>query len=67
MEQGNQVKLNGILDSIPKQRRTGLFSATMTPSLRKIIHVGMRNPYYVEIFSYKDEELKKTHEPFAIE
>lgn len=30
LDDGNEVKLNYILTSLPKQRRTGLFSATMT-------------------------------------
>ena len=34
---------------MPKQRRTGLFSATMPSTLKNFIKVGMRNPFYVEI------------------
>lgn len=30
LEDGNAVKLNYILSGLPRQRRTGLFSATMT-------------------------------------
>ena len=30
IEDGNEVQVNHILGVIPKQRRTGLFSATMT-------------------------------------
>lgn len=30
LEDGHEVKLNSILSMLPKQRRTGLFSATMT-------------------------------------
>lgn len=66
-QQGNQVKLNNIMDQIPKERRTGLFSATMTDAVQGLARAGMRNPYYIEIFSYKNEALKTNHEPFAIE
>lgn len=65
--QGNQVKLNQVMDMLPKQRRTGLFSATMTTAVKDLVRAGMRNPYYVEISSYKDKELRKNYEPFAIE
>ena len=34
---------------MPKQRRTGLFSATMPTSLKNFVRVGMRNPFYVEV------------------
>jgi len=66
IEQGNQVKVSEIMQALPKQRRTGLFSATMTHALNSLVKIGMRNPYFVEIFSYKDEELKKKYEPYAI-
>jgi len=66
-EQGNQVKLNQIIDKLPKERRTGLFSATMTSAIQNLVRAGLRNPYYVEISSYKDEKLRKNYEPFAIE
>ena len=55
------------MERLPKNRRTGLFSATMTNAINELIRVGMRNPYQVEIIAYIDEEMKKTHEPFAIE
>ena len=67
ISQGSQIKLNQIMDKIPKQRRTGLFSATMTSGVKDLVRAGLRNPYYVEIFSYKNEELRKNYEPFAIE
>jgi ATP-dependent RNA helicase DDX55/SPB4 len=62
MEDGHNVKLDHILGALPKQRRTGLFSATMTNKLKNIIRIGMRNPYFVEvrvedkgIFALKDD------------
>ena len=49
LEQGHEVHLNTVLGMMPKQRRTGLFSATMPSTLKNFIKVGMRNPYYIEI------------------
>ena len=41
----NQV-LTRILSHLPKQRRTGLFSATMTDAdaISELVRVGLRNP-----------------------
>lgn len=49
MEQGHEMHLTHILQKLPKQRRTGLFSATMPASLKNFIKVGMRNPYFVDV------------------
>jgi len=49
LEQGHEVHLNTVLGMMPKQRRTGLFSATMPSTLKNFIKVGMRNPFYIEI------------------
>lgn len=49
LEQGHEIHLNTVLGMMPKQRRTGLFSATMPSTLKNFIKVGMRNPFYVEI------------------
>lgn len=43
------AKLQSILHLLPKQRRTGLFSATMPSQLKKLIKTGMRNPFFVEV------------------
>jgi ATP-dependent RNA helicase DDX55/SPB4 len=34
---------------LPRQRRTGLFSATMTSQLKNLIKLGMRNPHFIEV------------------
>ncbi|KAG8818398.1 ATP-dependent rRNA helicase spb4 [Serendipita sp. 399] len=38
-----------ILNHLPKQRRTGLFSATMTDALSELVRVGLRNPARVVV------------------
>lgn len=49
LEIGFESQLNHIFQVLPKQRRTGLFSATMTSQVKKLIKLGMRNPYFVEV------------------
>ncbi|CAF4575227.1 unnamed protein product, partial [Rotaria sp. Silwood1] len=41
--------LNAIFDALPKQRRTGLFSATQTDELEKLIRAGLRNPVRITV------------------
>ena len=43
---GFQSTLTRIITHLPKQRRTGLFSATMTDAdaLSDLVRVGLRNP-----------------------
>jgi len=46
LDLGFQQTLTRVLGQLPKQRRTGLFSATMTDadSLSELVRVGLRNP-----------------------
>ncbi|KAH9248353.1 hypothetical protein BASA81_014027 [Batrachochytrium salamandrivorans] len=46
---GFQVKLQRIISRLPKQRRTGLFSATQTKQLEDLIRAGMRNPATISV------------------
>jgi len=43
---------------MPKQRRTGLFSATMPTQLKNFINIGMRNPYFVDVLNKNDIFIK---------
>ena len=49
LSMGFETALNEILSYLPKQRRTGLFSATQTKKLEQLIRAGLRNPVKVEI------------------
>ena len=49
LDSGNEVQLQNILQLMPKQRRTGLFSATMPTTLKQFVRVGMRNPYFIDV------------------
>ena len=42
-----QREVNEILSRLPKQRRTGLFSATQTKQVVKLARAGLRNPVQV--------------------
>lgn len=53
--------INTILQFLPKQRRTGLFSATQTEKVVDLIRAGLRNPVKVRIVekeSATDEDSK---------
>lgn len=54
LQLGFQDSLNKIFDFLPKQRRTGLFSATMTKRIDMLIKVGLRNPVRIEIKEKKN-------------
>ncbi|XP_019938030.1 ATP-dependent RNA helicase DDX55 [Paralichthys olivaceus] len=49
LEMGFQASLNTILGHLPKQRRTGLFSATQTQELEKLVRAGLRNPVRITV------------------
>lgn len=41
--------INVILSYLPRQRRTGLFSATQTKEISDLVRVGLRNPVLVSV------------------
>ena len=41
--------LSSIIARLPKQRRTGLFSATMTDGLNELAKAGLRNPVKIVV------------------
>lgn len=49
LEFGFKAKLDALLRRLPKQRRTGLFSATQTKELTDLARAGMRNPVSVTV------------------
>ncbi len=46
---GFMVTLNNIISRLPKQRRTGLFSATQTEEVAELARAGLRNPVRVTV------------------
>lgn len=49
LDLGFSQKLHSILDKLPRQRRTGLFSATMTTDVYSLVKAGLRNPAYITV------------------
>ena len=49
LDMGFEQSLRNIMSSLPKQRRTGLFSATMTDGLSDLVKAGLRNPVRVVV------------------
>lgn len=54
LDMGFQKAINQILSMLPKQRRTGLFSATQTQEVRELARAGMRNPVTVAVKVKRD-------------
>ncbi|XP_073999366.1 ATP-dependent RNA helicase DDX55 [Rhodnius prolixus] len=49
LELGFEKSINTILEYLPKQRRTSLFSATQTRQLELLVRAGLRNPVIVAV------------------
>ncbi|KAI5458569.1 P-loop containing nucleoside triphosphate hydrolase protein [Mariannaea sp. PMI_226] len=49
LDLGFKPDLQKILSFLPKQRRTGLFSASVSEAVGEIIRVGLRNPVKIEV------------------
>jgi len=54
---GFEKAINFILSHCPKQRRTGLFSATLNDSVLRLKKAGLRNPHSVTVKEKHEEEL----------
>ncbi|TDH65175.1 uncharacterized protein CCR75_006819 [Bremia lactucae] len=49
LDMGFEISLNKILEHLPKQRRTGLFSATQTQEVKALARAGLRNPATISV------------------
>lgn len=49
LDMGFAASINSILNKVPKQRRTGLFSATQTEEVKQLVRAGLRNPVHVAV------------------
>lgn len=49
LDLGFEKTINTILSYLPRQRRTGLFSATQTKEVEDLIRAGLRNPVLVSV------------------
>ena len=53
LDMGFSIQISRILQILPKQRRTGLFSATQSHAIDDVIRTGMRNPVRVRVSQEK--------------
>lgn len=49
LDMGFRNSLDTILSFLPRQRRTGLFSATQTKEVELLMRAGLRNPVLVTV------------------
>jgi ATP-dependent RNA helicase DDX55/SPB4 len=49
LSMGFHAQVSGILSRLPKQRRTGLFSATQTEEVVELARAGLRNPVRITV------------------
>ncbi|XP_064457975.1 ATP-dependent RNA helicase DDX55-like [Ornithodoros turicata] len=49
LDMGFEKSINTLLSYLPKQRRTGLFSATQTKEVEDLIRAGLRNPVCITV------------------
>ena len=56
LDLGFENTINSILKVLPKQRRTGLFSATMTREVKELARAGLRNPATVSVAVKRNDD-----------
>lgn len=62
LDLGFQTAINTILSYLPRQRRTGLFSATQTKEVTDLMRAGLRNPVLVSV-----KEKASTNTPLLLQ
>ncbi|CAK1590026.1 unnamed protein product [Parnassius mnemosyne] len=62
LDLGFSATLTTILQYLPRQRRTGLFSATQTKELQDLVRAGLRNPVLISV-----KEKSTISTPLALE
>lgn len=67
LDMGFEASINTILRYVPKQRRTGLFSATQTDEVEKLIRAGLRNPVRINVKEKKTEESTVQRTPSTLQ
>ncbi|XP_075223190.1 ATP-dependent RNA helicase DDX55 [Lycorma delicatula] len=56
LDLGFEKTLNTIFQYLPRQRRTGLFSATQTKEVEILIRAGLRNPVMIAVKQKNDQQ-----------
>ncbi|EQC32301.1 hypothetical protein SDRG_10048 [Saprolegnia diclina VS20] len=60
LDMGFEMSITAILGRLPKQRRTGLFSATQTQEVKALARAGLRNPATVSVQLAVDQKTPTT-------
>jgi len=60
LDLGFRESIEEIFKYLPKQRRTGLFSATQTDEIDKLIRAGLRNPCIIQVKQKTNVKSQKT-------
>jgi len=58
LDLGFKEQLTQIVDYLPKNRQTMLFSATQTKSIKALAKLSLRNPEYISIYDAKGDQAK---------
>lgn len=66
LDLGFQKSIDAILSYLPRQRRTGLFSATQTEAVEDLIRAGLRNPVLVRVTAKAFQSTPELLENFYI-
>merc|ERR550537_1352895 len=61
LDLGFQQDVSAIMTKLPRQRRTGLFSATLNAEVSRLVKAGLRNPVHVKVSTEKKR--KREEEP----
>ncbi|XP_071789913.1 ATP-dependent RNA helicase DDX55-like [Asterias amurensis] len=66
LDMGFKTSINMILSYLPKQRRTGLFSATQTDEVEALIRAGLRNPVRITVKEKKIASMAAQRTPTTL-
>jgi len=67
LDLGFERSITSILKRLPKQRRTGLFSATQTSQVQALIRAGLRNPAVIKVQVSGADESSKSVVPSTLQ
>lgn len=66
LDLGFEASINTILSYLPRQRRTGLFSATQTKEVTDLVRAGLRNPVLVSVHEKSTQSTPKLLQNYYI-
>lgn len=66
LDLGFKKSIDTILSYLPRQRRTGLFSATQTEAVEDLIRAGLRNPVLIQVTAKASQSTPELLENYYI-